>query len=420
MNDLLRKHLMEMAQGGAQMPPAWEQGASAAQPEREAPPMNGIDLMAYFKAMRPEMFSQDAIQTAQDEDAETNQNREMGRSFARATGYFTRQGPDYTGLGPTDQAVKGLGQRQDQAFRSADVGSKVAQFGQAQRQSQETNDPQSATSRMHYRIWMQDPVVGPQLQGIGPAGTVSKAQIDQIVGARKEGVGMGETVGKTKASEASATKSLEDAATEASLRGGKVEGQGYTNKDLALKPQLTQSQIDKNRADIEAGRATAQTANAEKIGKTEQDLRKEFQGTPMFTQANEVNTAYRKVLAAPPTPKGDLALVYSYVKILDPGSVVREGEIQLSKEGRSYETQVKAWVSKAKTGEGFTPEERADFRAGAKAAYTSQMQSYTSAAENYKRMATERGANPANVVLDMGIGGDGAAAGGNADPLGVR
>jgi hypothetical protein len=34
------------------------------------------------------------------------------------------------------------------------------------------------------------------------------------------------------------------------------------------------------------------------------------------------------------------------------------------------------------------------------------MQNYKAASENYRRLASDRGVNPSNVVLDMGIGAD--------------
>jgi hypothetical protein len=418
-NPLLAKYLQEMATGGAEMPPAWQQGASV---QPEAPPSSGPDLMAYFKGLHPEMFSQDSIQTAQAEDEQANKNREMARSFARATGYFTRNAPDYAGLGPTDQAQRNLQARQQQAMLSADVGGKVAQFQQTAQQAQEKNDPKSRTSRNAFLAAMLNKDLAPLLAQAFPGGpgSASAADIEAFEARIKSGAGYSDTVAGTGVKVADADEKRAKAGEIVTLLPGKEKEQGAKLNDIRADTALKGKQGQKIDAEIEAAKATTAGANAEKSGKTEQELRKEFQGTPMFTQANEVNTAYRKVLAAPADPKGDIALIYSYVKILDPGSVVREGEIQLSKEGRSYETQVKAWVTKAKTGEGFTPEERAQFRNSARSLYDAQMQSYRAASENYRRLASERGVKPENVVLDMSIGADSGGGAGSADSEAVK
>jgi hypothetical protein len=403
-------------------PPSWQQGASAAP---EAPPSQPQpDLMAYFRALKPELFSQEAVDSAMAGDAETNaRNAGLRRMESGAAGYGLRA-PNYAGMEPTEAGMRGLQARQQQALQSADVGGKVGSMMNAAAVS----DPTSPVSMKAYAAAMNDPNLAPVVGRLGRLGQVSKADIDQALGLTKTGGEIG-IQGATKVKDlAAGASSQAEADTKNALRPGAVEAQGYTNADLALKPAATRAgtaetnaRTRKIDADIEAAKATTSGANAEKAGKTEAELRKEFQGTPMFTKANEVNDAYRKVLAAPPDPKGDLALVYSYVKILDPGSVVREGEIQLSKEGRSYETQVRAWLTKAQTGEGFTPQERAQFRGSAKALYDSQMQSYRAASENYRRLATERGANPGNVVLDMNIGGDAPDdAGGGWKPASAR
>jgi hypothetical protein len=335
---------------------------------------------------------------------------------------MTRNAPDYAGLGPTDQAQRNLQARQQQAITSADVGGKVAQFQQAAQQAQEKNDPKSRTSRNAFLAAMLNKDLAPLLAQTFPGGpgSASASDIEAFEARVKSGAGYSDTIAGAADKNASAGEKIVKAKEIETLLPGKEKEQGAKLNDIRADTALKGKQGQKIDADIEAAKATTAGANAEKAGKTEQELRKEFQGTPMFTQANEVNNAYRKVLAAPADSKGDIALIYSYVKILDPGSVVREGEIQLSAEGRSYETKVRAWVAKAQTGEGFTKEERAQFRNSARSLYDAQMQSYRSAAENYRRVATERGVNPANVVLDMGIGADAGGSAGNADSEAVK
>lgn len=77
-----------------------------------------------------------------------------------------------------------------------------------------------------------------------------------------------------------------------------------------------------------------------------------------FTRAS----AYNSMLEASkdPTGKGDLTMVYSYIKALDPESVVREGEIDLVNANRSIPDRVKGYAQRLATGKSLLPHERQD------------------------------------------------------------
>ena len=72
--------------------------------------------------------------------------------------------------------------------------------------------------------------------------------------------------------------------------------------------------------------------------------------------------AYESMMqaAADPSAKGDLTMVYSFIKALDPESVVREGEIALVNSNRSIPDQIKGYAQKLATGKNLLPEERQD------------------------------------------------------------
>lgn len=64
--------------------------------------------------------------------------------------------------------------------------------------------------------------------------------------------------------------------------------------------------------------------------------------------------------SADPSAKGDLTMVYSFIKALDPSSVVREGEISLVNANRSIPDQIKGYAQKLATGQNLLPAERQD------------------------------------------------------------
>lgn len=79
---------------------------------------------------------------------------------------------------------------------------------------------------------------------------------------------------------------------------------------------------------------------------------------PSFTRAS----AYNSMVEASrnPSAKGDLTMVYSFIKALDPESVVREGEIDLVNANRSIPDRVKGYAQRLATGKSLLPNERQD------------------------------------------------------------
>lgn len=78
--------------------------------------------------------------------------------------------------------------------------------------------------------------------------------------------------------------------------------------------------------------------------------------------------AYNRITssATDPSAAGDLALIFNYMKLLDPGSVVREGEFATAENSAGVSDQIRAKYNKVISGERLAPNTRADFvdRAG--------------------------------------------------------
>lgn len=105
----------------------------------------------------------------------------------------------------------------------------------------------------------------------------------------------------------------------------------------------------------------AQKAAAEgRIGQRENQLHDDFQNDPAVKQGGAIANAVAQLRASAQhrTPQGDLNMIYGIVKLRDPGSVVREGEIDLQKAARSLGTQVTSAWQKALSGKVLTDEER--------------------------------------------------------------
>lgn len=113
---------------------------------------------------------------------------------------------------------------------------------------------------------------------------------------------------------------------------------------------------------------------AERGDKHVGDLRKEYAGSQVFKNSQEMEQARSRAqkAAATKTPSGDIALIFSAMKMNDPGSTVREGEFAMLAKSGSFGEQMKAMVEKAETGQ-LTDEKRAEILATIDSLYNGQM-----------------------------------------------
>lgn len=92
-------------------------------------------------------------------------------------------------------------------------------------------------------------------------------------------------------------------------------------------------------------------------------LRKEFQARPIVKDFNEIEAGYNKVIsgAKNPSAAGDLSMIFGFMKINDPGSVVREGEQATAQNAAGATDQLRNLYNRVLTGQRLTPKQRADF-----------------------------------------------------------
>lgn len=117
-----------------------------------------------------------------------------------------------------------------------------------------------------------------------------------------------------------------------------------------------------------------------------------------------MNTAMRRVVASAnaPSAAGDMALLYSYMKILDPNSVVRESEFAQAAQSGSLPQQVQAAATKLMNGQRLTPEQRADFVNRAQALYGEAKATNATVRQSYTDRAKKFGVDPSLVFTDIG------------------
>ncbi len=132
----------------------------------------------------------------------------------------------------------------------------------------------------------------------------------------------------------------------------------------------------------------------------ERDLRKEFEGLPDVKLFRETEGAYKRVLKAvdDPSAAGDIALIFNFMKMLDPASVVRETEFATAQNAAGVPEIIRNQWNKLQSGERLNPVQRQDFINQAKGQYIGAEELFTVRANQYKGLASEYGFKPERIV----------------------
>jgi len=142
-----------------------------------------------------------------------------------------------------------------------------------------------------------------------------------------------------------------------------------------------------------------QTPTEDRI-KIEKDLRKEvYDRSKVFQDVDDAWTRVQ-VSAKDPSPAGDMALIFNYMKMLDPGSTVREGEFATAQQTGSVDDRIVSLYNQIITGTRLSAPQRADFTKRAKSLYRAAESKNKKMTAKYKALAKRYNVDPVNVVLD--------------------
>lgn len=146
-----------------------------------------------------------------------------------------------------------------------------------------------------------------------------------------------------------------------------------------------------------APKAAADTKNSQ-LSPVEK-LRDDFNALPDVKTYREAIKAYGAALKSANNPAGDLNLIYAFAKIMDPGSVVREGEQAMIAGGDTLAGQVVARLKKEMGDDGsFRPEYRNQLRAELQTRIEQLNTSYNTQRQQFEDFAAAAGVDPAQVV----------------------
>lgn len=140
------------------------------------------------------------------------------------------------------------------------------------------------------------------------------------------------------------------------------------------------------------------------VNPQEAPLRTQFLG--QIQPHIQISQAYGKITSAPDTAAGDMSKIFGFMKILDPGSTVREGEYASAEQTRGIPEAIVQQYNKAVSGKRLTTEQREKFDQAAGDLVTSQKKQFDQQKQFFTNVATNARANPANVIFDPYAGLD--------------
>jgi hypothetical protein len=133
-------------------------------------------------------------------------------------------------------------------------------------------------------------------------------------------------------------------------------------------------------------------------------LRKEFaKASETFV---DVRDSFARIqVAKVGTAAGDLALIFNFMKMLDPGSVVRESEFANAQNATGVPGRVRNLYNKLLTGERLNDAQRADFVQRAQDLFEAATVHQQQLTDEYGRLAKEHKIKPENVIVDYSYQG---------------
>lgn len=119
----------------------------------------------------------------------------------------------------------------------------------------------------------------------------------------------------------------------------------------------------------------------------------------------KVRDAHGRVEASAqdPSAAGDLALIFNYMKVLDPGSTVREGEFaNAENSGAAWQTVGRIY-NKVMSGKRLTENQRKDFVERSRKLFKSMETQQAKNVSEYKKLAKENGIDYKRIMADTGL-----------------
>ena len=129
------------------------------------------------------------------------------------------------------------------------------------------------------------------------------------------------------------------------------------------------------------------------VFKDSMSLKKDFDAQPEVKGFKEVQSAWDQISGAlaDPSAANDLAAATKFMKMLDPGSVVRESELAMAMQASGALDRFMNYGNRLKTGQKLTPTQRIEFREAGEALYNASKQRFGETVGQYEGIAKQYG-----------------------------
>jgi len=152
--------------------------------------------------------------------------------------------------------------------------------------------------------------------------------------------------------------------------------------------------------------------------KNERDLRNDLKSEPIYKAHQEVKAASAQIKGAlgQNTPISDVAAATKIMKLLDPGSVVRESELGIAMAASGLLDRVTNYANMVISGQRLTPQQRKDFQKLADEFYSASEQQFNAKSSEYAGIAKDYKLNERRVSGQAPSGQPGAQKDGKLTP----
>jgi hypothetical protein len=126
-----------------------------------------------------------------------------------------------------------------------------------------------------------------------------------------------------------------------------------------------------------------------------------FKGEPIYKDFSDMKSSFSQVVSSlgAGTPIGDVAGATKIMKLLDPGSVVRESELAIAMQAAGRMDRLQNYFNNMITGEKLTPTQREDFKALANELYAAAGDAYNKKRGEYEQFGQAYGFKNLNTAL---------------------
>jgi hypothetical protein len=216
---------------------------------------------------------------------------------------------------------------------------------------------------------------------------------------------------------ASIYEKISKVGAEAALQPGLIAKQDFEliklGTDMGIPPEQTQKIITSYRGAglspdasekllmLEAGAPGSKIYDPEKRYSASKDLRTEYNKRTGDVTAGRVNFAKMESSAKIGEGLGDVALITSFMKMLDPGSTVRESEFAVARDTGGLLTSLENLLTKAQGGQFLTAGQRVTFVNLAKQYLQAAEKDGAKTRTSMEGIVDRLGLNPADVFVDV-------------------